>query len=76
MGFPTPSVAHHLGNAGSEELTYLMGGDHLDLEIADFPKLGKRTIRREAWLPGEALMQTSVEVVNLSDLKSFGPLEK
>ncbi|HKM99969.1 MAG TPA: cupin domain-containing protein [Candidatus Binataceae bacterium] len=46
MGFPTPSVAHHLRNAGPEDLVYLMGGENREVEIADFPKLGKRMIRR------------------------------
>lgn len=46
MGFPTPSVAHHLRNDGSEELVYLMGGESRDVEVADFPRLGKRLVRR------------------------------
>jgi uncharacterized cupin superfamily protein len=46
MAFPTPSVAHHLRNAGSEDLVYLMGGENREFEIADFPKLGKRMLRR------------------------------
>ena len=48
MGFPTPSVAHHLLNPYEEDLIYLMGGENLDVEIADFPRLGKRMIRRES----------------------------
>ena len=39
MGFPTPSVAHHMRNPFDEELVYLMGGENLDVEIADFPRL-------------------------------------
>jgi len=46
MGFPAPSIGHHLRNAGKTELTYLMGGENCDVEIADFPKLGKRMLRR------------------------------
>jgi uncharacterized cupin superfamily protein len=46
MGFPTPSVAHHLRNPGPDELVYLVGGENRDNEIADFPKLGKRIVRR------------------------------
>ena len=46
MGFPTPSVAHHLTNNSTEELVYLMGGEHREIEIADFPDLGKRMVRR------------------------------
>jgi uncharacterized cupin superfamily protein len=45
MGFPTPSVAHHMRNPFDVELVYLVGGEHLDHEVADFPKLGKRMIR-------------------------------
>lgn len=65
MGFPTPSVAHHLRNPFAEELVYLMGGESLDFEVADFPRLGKRMVRR-----GQA-----VEVYNISDGRPFGPLE-
>ncbi len=46
MGFPTPSVAHNLKNAGDEDLVYLMGGESLAVEIADFPRHGKRMLRR------------------------------
>jgi uncharacterized cupin superfamily protein len=65
MGFPTPSVAHHLKNPYDEDLVYLMGGENLDVEVADFPRLGKRMLRR-----GD-----NVEIYNLSDAKSFGPLD-
>jgi uncharacterized cupin superfamily protein len=65
MGFPTPSVAHHLRNPFDEELVYLMGGENLDVEIADFPRLGKRMIRREG----------NIEIYDISSAKGFGPLE-
>ncbi len=42
MGFPTPSVAHHLCNPFNEDLVYLMGGERREMEIADFPRLKKR----------------------------------
>jgi uncharacterized cupin superfamily protein len=74
MGFPTPSVAHHLRNAGSEELVYLMGGENLDHEVAEFPKLGKRMIRRTAWAAGDTQGQPVVDIVNIADVKPFGPL--
>lgn len=45
MGFPTPSVAHHLRNPGPDELVYLMGGEAREVEIADFPRLGRRMVR-------------------------------
>ena len=46
MGFPTPGVAHHLSNPSNEHLVYLVGGENLDVEIAVFPHLGRRMIRR------------------------------
>jgi uncharacterized cupin superfamily protein len=64
MGFPTPSVAHHLRNPYVEELVYLMGGENLDFEVADFPKLGKRMVRRS----------TGIEIYDITDAKPFGPL--
>ena len=64
IGFPTPSVAHHLRNTGSEDLVYLMGGEHRDVEIADFPKLGKRMIRSGG----------KVEIYEIADAKPFAPL--
>lgn len=45
MGFPTPSVAHHLRNPFDEDLVYLVGGERHDMEIADFPRLRKRLLR-------------------------------
>lgn len=65
MGFPTPSVAHHLRNPFDEELVYLMGGENLDVEIADFPRLGKRMLRREG----------NIEIYDTSSAQSFGPME-
>jgi uncharacterized cupin superfamily protein len=65
MGFPTPGVAHHLRNPSGEDLVYLVGGESLDVEIADFPRLGRRMIRR-----GE-----EVEIYDVSDARGFGPPE-
>ena len=48
MGFPTPSVAHHLTNPFEEDLVYLMGGEHSGFDIGSFPRLGKRLIFSEA----------------------------
>jgi uncharacterized cupin superfamily protein len=45
MAFPTPSVAHHLRNPFEAELVYLMGGENLDCDVADFPRLGKRMLK-------------------------------
>lgn len=65
MGFPTPAVAHHLRNPYDEDLVYLVGGENHDLEVADYPRLGKRMIRR-----GQ-----EVEIYDTSDAQRFGPLE-
>ncbi len=45
MGFPTPSVGHHLRNPFQEELVYISGGERRHVEVADFPRLGKRLVR-------------------------------
>jgi uncharacterized cupin superfamily protein len=45
MGFPVPSVGHHLRNAGSEDLVYLMGGERREMEVSDFPRHGRRVYR-------------------------------
>lgn len=61
MAFPTPSVAHHLINAGPQELVYLMGGENRDVEIADFPTLGKRMLR----------LGQGIDVYDTKDAKPF-----
>ncbi len=66
MGFPTPSVAHHLRNPFLEDLVYLAGGEHREMDVADFPKLGKRMFR----LPDK------VEIFDLPNAEEFGPLKK
>ena len=65
MGFPTPSVAHHLRNTGDEDLVYLMGGEHLDVDVSTFPRLGKRMVR----------MGDKLEIYDLDAARPFGPLE-
>jgi uncharacterized cupin superfamily protein len=62
MGFPTPAIAHHLTNPFDEDLVYLMGGESNHVEIADFPDIGKRMVRRGA----------EVEIFEVSDAKPFG----
>jgi uncharacterized cupin superfamily protein len=64
MGFPTPSVAHHLRNSGEADLIYLMGGESLDAEVATFPRLGKKMVR-----VGE-----KVEIYDIAAARPFGPL--
>lgn len=65
MGFPTPSVAHHLKNTGDEDLVYLAGGENLDIEIAEFPRLKKRMIRQEG----------AIDIYDFTDAKPFEPLD-
>jgi uncharacterized cupin superfamily protein len=64
MAFPRPSVPHHLKNPFDEDLVYLMGGENRQIEIADFPRLGKRMVRN-----GE-----KIDVYDAADAKPFGPL--
>jgi uncharacterized cupin superfamily protein len=64
LGFSAPQVAHHLRNPYDEDLVYLVGGEALDFDIAEFPRLGKRMVRR-----GQ-----EVEIYDISDAKEFGPL--
>jgi uncharacterized cupin superfamily protein len=45
MGFPTPSIAHHLRNPFQEDLVYISGGERREMEVADFPRVGKRLVR-------------------------------
>ncbi|MEM7726369.1 MAG: cupin domain-containing protein [Cyanobacteria bacterium P01_A01_bin.45] len=45
MGFPTPSVAHHIRNPFEEDLIYLVGGENHQYEVVDFPHLEKRMFR-------------------------------
>jgi uncharacterized cupin superfamily protein len=65
MGFPPLQTAHHLRNTGEEELVYLMGGEALASDIANFPKLGKRMVRRGH----------DIEIYGAAEAKSFEPLE-
>jgi uncharacterized cupin superfamily protein len=45
IGFPAPSVAHHMRNPGPADLVYLAGGENRDFEVVDYPTLGKRMVR-------------------------------
>jgi uncharacterized cupin superfamily protein len=66
IGFPAPSVPHLVRNPGPEDLVYLSGGENREFEVADFPKLGKRMVRRG----------NQVDVYDAADAQSFGPLNK
>jgi uncharacterized cupin superfamily protein len=61
VAFPTPSVPHQMTNHSEEDLVYLMGGEHKNYEIADFPTLDKRMIRRG----------TEIEIFTLSEGMPF-----
>lgn len=66
MGFATPSVGHHLRNDAQEDLVYLVGGERRDLEIAEFPRLGKVVLR----------VGQRADVVDKSNVRRFWPPEK
>jgi uncharacterized cupin superfamily protein len=59
MAFPAPGVAHSLRNPFEQELVYLMGGESRELDVADFPDLGRRMFRHAK----------GVEVFDLSEAK-------
>lgn len=61
VAFPTPSVPHQMTNPSKDDLVYLMGGENRNYEIADFPTLDKRMIRRG----------TELEIYKLSDGMPF-----
>ncbi len=45
LGYP-PGTAHHLRNTGAADLLVLEGGEVIpDVEVADFPRLGRRLVR-------------------------------
>lgn len=46
LAFPT-GIAHLMRNPFDTTLTYLMGGENRDHEVADFPALNKRMLRLE-----------------------------
>jgi uncharacterized cupin superfamily protein len=63
MGFPTPSLGHHLRNPFGEDLVYLMGGERRAVEIADFPRHERRMYRNG----------TRVEVVDFEHIRRVTP---
>ena len=46
VGFPVPSVPHLLRNPFAETCTYAMGGERRELDILDYPRLGKTYLLR------------------------------
>ena len=65
IAFPTPSVPHIMANLGEDELVYLMGGENKTFEVADFPTLDKRMIRRGS----------KIEIYKLSEGEPFDSQE-
>ncbi len=45
LGFPPSTLGHHVKNPGPGDLVYLCGGEARDVEVADFPRLGRRMVR-------------------------------
>ena len=61
VAFPTPSVPHNLANPFETDLVYMMGGENLEHEVADFPEEGKRMIK----------LGSKIEIYELSGGKPF-----
>ncbi|EDX71398.1 Cupin domain protein [Coleofasciculus chthonoplastes PCC 7420] len=59
MGFGLPQQPHHLRNPFDEDLVYLIGGEAGRLDIAIFPRMGKRVIRdgESAYIFDESALQ-------------------
>ena len=52
MGFPRGSPAHMLSNPFATELVYLMGGEHRELDVVHYPRIGRSMIKhagRKLW---------------------------
>ncbi len=62
-GFPAPSVGHQLRNPHEKTLLCLLGGERADVDVADFPKLGKRMYRRGA----------NMEIYDVTDAEEIAP---
>ena len=45
VGFPANTAAHSLNNTGSETLIFLVMGQRLEQDVADYPNQGKRLYR-------------------------------
>ncbi len=45
LGFPPSTHAHLMRNTGGEDLFYISGGENREIEVADFPREGKRLVR-------------------------------
>ena len=45
VGFPAGCFAHHVRNPHDEPLVYLCGGEVTTIDVADFPRSGRRVVR-------------------------------
>jgi uncharacterized cupin superfamily protein len=74
MGFPTPSVAHHLANPYDQDLVYLMGGEASSFDIGSFPRIGKKVIFSENRI--FALDESALRPMSMADWMPEGlPVE-
>ena len=62
IAFPA-GVAHNILNTGASDLVYIMGGEQVSVEVADFPRHDKRMVRA-----GERS-----ELVDAADCDAFYP---
>ena len=61
MMFPAPSPGHNLRNPYDADLVYLMGGERHAVEVAEFPRAGKRAV----------IDRNGFHFVDAADLKPF-----
>lgn len=65
VGFQAPSLPHQLRNPFNKSLVALLGGERCEIDIADFPRLGKRMFRR-----GD-----NMEVYDTADAEEIAPAD-
>jgi uncharacterized cupin superfamily protein len=63
VGLAAPTAPHQLRNPSKKSLLCLMGGSRTDVDMAEFPRDGKRMLRR-----GE-----NMEVYDTADAEETGP---
>jgi uncharacterized cupin superfamily protein len=63
MAFGKHSLPHSLHNSSSEDLIYLMGGTRSDIDVCDYPRIGRRMYR----IHGE---KQFVEISQLRDVET------
>jgi len=64
LGFTAPSLPHTVKNPFDQDLVYLMGGDRLNFDICDYPRLQKRLYRVDG----------NRQLVDWEHLKPYTPL--